>query len=350
MLHEFITANRTEIIARCRAKIAARAAPLPTEAELEHGVPLFLDQLVETLQKAISPNTAIVKSAGVHAGELLDHGFTISQVVYDYGGICQTLSELAIETEADITVTEFKTLNLCLDDAIAGAVTAYSRMRDRQGNEHLGALAHELRNQLNTAVLAFDMLKTGSVGIGGSTGGVLGRSLAGLRNLIDRELAEVRLGAGIHQREMIKMAEFIEDVEVAATLDADARGVQLSVTRVPSGLFVHADRQTLSSVVGNLLQNAFKFTSKGGRVSLHVGTKDDRVFISIEDQCGGLPPGKAEELFQPFEQRGPDRTGVGLGLAISRRGAEVNGGHVQVRNLPGHGCVFTVDLPRYTPS
>jgi signal transduction histidine kinase len=68
------------------------------------------------------------------------------------------------------------------------------------------------------------------------------------------------------------------------------------------------------------------------------------VLIEIQDECGGLPSGKVNELFRPFEQRGGDRTG--LGLAFSRWGVEANNGRIYARSLPETGCVFTVDLPR----
>ena len=109
---------------------------------------------------------------------------------------------------------------------------------------------------------------------------------------------------------------------------------------------IEADRQVLASVVGNLLQNALKFTRPRTTVTLRAGASAGRVLIEIEDQCGGLPSGNVNELFRPFEQRGADRTGVGLGLAFSRWGAEANDGRIYARNLPGLGCVFTVDLPR----
>jgi signal transduction histidine kinase len=346
MLHEFVAANREEIIGRCRAKISSRPAPRPTDVELEHGVPLFLDQLAETLRFALTANPAMAKTAAKHGNELLHRGFTIAQVVHDYGGVCQTITELAIEKAAPITTREFKTLNLCLDDAIAEAVGEYGRMREHEGTERLGRLAHELRNLLNSAILSFDMLKTGTVGIGGSTGAVLGRSLEGLRNLIDRELAEVRLGAGVIHRETFVLCDFIEDVEVAAMMEANARNLQLAVIPVPKDIRVNADRQILASVVSNLLQNAFKFTHLGGHVVLRAHATADRVLIDVEDECGGLPPGKEHGLFHPFEQRGADRTGLGLGLEICDRGARVNDGEIHVRNLPGTGCVFTVDLPR----
>jgi hypothetical protein len=65
-----------------------------------------------------------------------------------------------------------------------------------------------------------------------------------------------------------------------------------------------------------------------------------------EDECGGLPPGQAQELFRPFTQRSTDRSGSGLGLSISRKAIHLNGGELRVRNLPGHGGVFSADLPR----
>ena len=129
-------------------------------------------------------------------------------------------------------------------------------------------------------------------------------------------------------------------------MEANVRHLQLSVSTVANNVTVHADRQVLESVVWNLLQNAFKFTPRSGHVSLRARATTTRVLIDVEDRCGGLPPGKAEELFRPFEQRAHDRSGLGLGLAIAYRGARVNDGEIHVVNLPGTGCVFTVDLPR----
>jgi signal transduction histidine kinase len=80
-------------------------------------------------------------------------------------------------------------------------------------------------------------------------------------------------------------------------------------------------------------------------LSLNAYATGDCVLIDVEDRCGGLPDGKLDNLFRPFEQRGVERTGLGLGLPISRRGVEANGGTLRVHDLPGTGCVFTIDLP-----
>ena len=239
--YKFITTHRELIVARTREKVASRTAPRPTEVEIVHGVPLFLDQLSARLRTNIEPGASqIGASASLHGGELLVAGFTIGQVVHDYGNICQAITELAVELESQITNEDFRMLNLCLDIAIADAVTEYARQREQaivgQGVEHLGFLAHELRNLLNTATLAFEAVRSGSVGVGGSTGSLLGKSLVGMRDLVNRSLAEVRLEAGPPRDERILVASLLEEIEIAATMQAKSRDVQLSIEPPESGV------------------------------------------------------------------------------------------------------------------
>ena len=354
MLHEFIAVNRDEIIRRCRAKVATRSVPPPTEVEIDHGVPVFLDQLRNALRLGEITSPAIGLSAIKHGHDLLLQGFTVSQVVHDYGDVCQAITDLAVELNAPISTDDFRTLNRCLDDAIAGAVTEYGRERNQstlegeaaRGNERAEVLAHELRNLLNTAIVAFDVLQTGNVGVGGSTAKVLNRSLLGARSLLGQSLAEVRLTHGIQNRERFLVAGFIAELAPGAALEANAKGVTLAVMPIANDLAIEADRQILEAVVRNLLQNAFKFTRPRSTVTLRVGASAERVLIEVEDECGGLSSGNINELFRPFEQRSADRTGLGLGLAFSRLGVEANGGRLYARNLPDRGCVFTVDVPR----
>src|ERR1700732_4604254 len=131
MLYEFIAVNRAEIIRRCRAKVATRPVPPPTAAEIDHGIPLFLDQLVGVLRLGLPSSREMVSSAVLHGSDLLRQGFTVSQVVHDYGDVCQSITELALETNAPIGTDDFRMLNRCLDDAIAGAVTEYGRARNQ---------------------------------------------------------------------------------------------------------------------------------------------------------------------------------------------------------------------------
>jgi signal transduction histidine kinase len=357
MLDAFIHSNRANIITRAKLRVASRPGPAPSAKELANGIPIFLDQLCEALRRAKSTDVVdheqIGRTAGRHGNDLLRMGLTIGQVVHDYGDVCQTITELVVEQKAVISAGEFRTLNLCLDDAIAEAVTEYARQREREiadlGTERLGILAHELRGSLNTAMLSFESIKSGRVAAGGSTGVVHAQSLSTLRELIDRSLVDVRLDSGKERHDRISVADLVGDLEIGASIQAQSRGIRFVVASVDRAVTVEGDRQILAATVSNLLQNSFKFTLSQSQVSLTVVATADRVLFEVQDECGGLPPGKAEDLFRPFEQRGSDRSGLGLGLAICLKAAKASGGELRVRDLPGSGCVFTLDLPRKPP-
>ena len=373
MLHEFLTTNKADLIERCQLKVAKRIAPKLASQELAHGIPRFLDQLIKTLEveqtsepmrsrRVSGPAgggavvSEIAATAALHGRELSEQGFTVDQVVHDYGDLCQAIADLAFERGVPIQVDEFRTLNRCLDNGIADAVTEYAFQRNslvesnsvKALNERLGILAHELRNLVHTATLAVMAIKAGNVGATGATGALLDRSLIGMRNLIDRSLADVRITAGMPPRaRLISLAEFVADVKISASLEAHARQCEFTVGEVDAGLGLDVDREMLFSAVGNLLQNAFKFTHRHTEVSLNAYAAADRIRIDVEDHCGGLPPGAAEEMFLPFKQSGEDRSGLGLGLAICRRSVEANNGVLKVRDVAGSGCVFTIELPRH---
>ena len=374
MLHDFLIANRADLIARCRLKVSRRRTPTATTAEMEYGVPLFFEQLIKTLE--VEQTREPLKSrhvsgpsgggapawsemgaaAAVHGHDLFRRGFTVDQVVHDYGDLCQAITDLAVDRTARFEIDEFRTLNRCLDNAIAGAVTEFAYRHDvRVAEKHadtlgerLGFLAHQMRDLLQTATLALTSIREGNVGAGGATGALLERSLIGLRKLVDGSIGDVRLTAGLSARHsLISLAEFIAEVRVSVSLEAGSRGCFLTVGAVDSELAVQADRDLLYSAVSNLLTNAVKFTRSGTEVILHAYALADRVLIDVEDHCGGLPPGALDNIFRPFTQAGADRSGLGLGLSICQRSVEANGGVLRARDVPGSGCIFTIDLPRY---
>jgi hypothetical protein len=214
MLHEFLTLNRQLLISRCREKVAKRFEPVETLATLDHGVPLFLQQLVETLRNEQSTDfrsgdaeptpapTEIGRAAALHGAELLRQGFSVDQVVHDYGDVCQCVTALAVEQEAPISTDEFRTLNRCLDNAIADAVASFGSVRqssiDRQAEtlqQRLVVFAAEHRRLIDIAIQSVTAIKTGNIGIGGATGTLLVHALEELRSLTDRTLPEIRLAS-----------------------------------------------------------------------------------------------------------------------------------------------------------
>ena len=352
MLHDFIETHRRELIERTRAKVALRAVPSTSDDELENGVPLFLTQLGNVLAREAvqsAPDGSVMnREATAFGSELLHKGFSIAQVVHNYGDVCQAITELALDRGVAISTQDFHTLNRCLDDSIAHAVTEHARQSGAESSaadtRRHGFFTHELRNHLSTAMLAYEVVKSGRVGVTGSTIEVLGRSLRGLRDLVDRSLIEVRLAAGLRVKERLSVAEFIEEMKADALVSASDR-VALHIEAVDPELAVLVDGQLFSSAISNLLQNAFKFTQPPGRVSLRAHSSGDRVRIEVEDGCGGLPT-VTETMFRPFEQLGSTRGGLGLGLSIAQQAIEANGGTISLRNIPGKGCVFIVELPR----
>jgi signal transduction histidine kinase len=354
VLFEFIAANRDALIDLTRTKIAKRLSPKVTEVELMSGVPLFLDQLVDALRLPLhSPTETIDRGAALHGAALLGLGYTVAQVVHDYGDICQAVTELADARRATITVEEFQILNGCLDNAIAESVTEYARLREQSmidgETERSGAFAHELRNRLAVAQIAFNMIQRGRAPIAGSVASVVTRNLHGMTTLINRSLVEVRVDAGSMRRQRVPLHKLIGDAEIDGTIEAGMHGVSLTVLPTDPTIEVDADPQILAGAVANILQNAYKFTRAGGGVTLRTSVVADRVEIQVEDGCGGLPPNMAKELFTAFQQHGANRSGLGLGLFVSRKGVEACDGVIRVRDLPGSGCVFTIDLPLSPP-
>lgn len=374
-MHNFLANNRGELIKRCVGKVAQRPKRNATEPQLRNGIPMFLEQLTRTLEAEQDDGAAAGKvisgasggdgaalsemgiSAAAHGLALLELGYTVDQVVHDYGDLCQAITDLAVERDAPFTVDEFRTLNRCLDNAIADAVTEFSSQRDvavalQQSvdvNERLGYLMHELRNSLNVATMAVVALEAGRLSVGGATGNVLKRSHAAMVRIIENSLDEVRSnGSAFGVTSVFSLLEFINDATESAQLDAHTRGCIFTVSPVESSLGIVGDRDLLLAALANLLHNAFKFTVPHSQVTLKAHASGERILIEVSDHCGGLPTGDTEKMFTPFTQRGDDRTGLGLGLSIARQSVTNSGGSLTVEDLPKVGCIFTISLPRYS--
>ena len=354
MLHEFLILNREAIIEETAAKAVRRGSPTLSVEALRNGVPLFLAQVTETLHREaahaieFSP-TAIADGATKHGAELLVRGFTVSEVVHFYGDICQAVTELAVEQNAPVSVDEFRILNRSLDTAIAKSVTEHARLTAMNAvkgeTQRIGELAHELRGAVHSALIAWTVLKSGTVAVNGSSGTVLARSLTNLSALIETAVSEVRLTTGqAEPRTRLNVGDFLAAVALSGRLLADHHDVIFGLDAVDSTLAVDGDVQLLESAVMNLLQNAFKFTRPGGFVVIRARGEGTRVVIEVEDQCGGIQ--ESSVTFQPFaDRRSKDQTGLGLGLSIARQAVHAHHGEMHVRNVAGIGCIFSIDLP-----
>lgn len=374
MMHEFLYNNRDDLIARCKSKVALRPKREATDDQLKNGIPLFLEQLTRTLEAEqrndgkssleISGSSGgdllalseVGVSAATHGKALLTLGYSVDQVVHDYGDLCQAITDLAFERDAPFSIDEYRTLNRCLDNAIADAVSAFSVQRDSRiaektstdSNQRLGFLVHELRNSLNVAKLATQAMEMGGLTITGATGAVLKRSHASMQQLIDSSLADVRNLSDANNQSIFSLASFISEAQASADLEATSRACSLAVAAVDPVLRIQANRDRLLGALANLLGNAFKFTQAHTQIALTAYLFENRILVDVEDCCGGLPEDYENKLFTPFVQLGDDKSGLGLGLAVARQSVEAFGGTLTVRNLPDQGCIFTISLPNCT--
>jgi signal transduction histidine kinase len=350
-LRDFLVQNREVIERRTAEVFFARSAPTPLLAELDRGIPIFMEQLVATLslEGDETDDSALVETATAYGQRLFQLGFTVSELVHGYGSVCAVVTKLAGERGFEIPTRDFEVFNRILDVAIAESVTAHERERaaeaDQKENERIGALAHELRNTLSAAAMSFAVLKKGTVGMGGQTADVLDRSLTRMAALIDHSLADVRLRIDpTPVPERFRLADALDQIGATVRREIDTRNLKF-VVELDRELEVETDRQFLMSALSNIVQNALKYTCLGSRVSVRGHSTDARMVIEVEDECGGLPPGKVDELFRPFVRGAHLSPGVGLGLSIAMRAMRAIDGEIRVRDLPGKGCIFSVELP-----
>jgi hypothetical protein len=353
-LDEILAAQRAELLARWRARVTGSLAPETVPIpEINNSVPAFLDELVNALREArtgapAAPALEHSETASEHGLQRFRAGFSIQAVVREYGVLRECMLELIKESNTPISITEFEVLSQALNTGITDAVSRFSQERDlqlqHQAGEHLAFLAHELRNPLVSARFALDLLRLKKKDGDLRELHVIQRSLSRLQELIDRSLVEIRLRRMETRREPTRLGALVRDIATESEVDAEIKGCALRL-EVDDTLELACDPRLIGSALSNLIRNGIKFTRPGGTIVVRARVRDGVTTIQVEDACGGLPPGKVEELFTPFMQAGADRRGFGLGLAIAKQAVEAHDGAIQAHNLPGKGCVFLITLP-----
>jgi signal transduction histidine kinase len=319
-------------------------APIPTVELVDH-MPAFVDELIETA--ATTGERLPSGTAGLHGVERLRLGFDVDEVIREYGLLHECLIQAVSGTGHRLEAEEQRVIARAINRGIADAVSQYVSQRDaeleRQASAHIGFIAHEVRNGLSVARMAYENMarEAGS----GSAPERLGRSLRAVAEVVDNALTQSWLRMGVvPQVQPLHVRAFLEELVPDLAAGARERVVEQQI-ELPPALVISADPRLLRSALSNLVTNALKFSPAGSTVTVRASLTAERLVIDVADQCGGLPPGRAEELFSPLVQRHENRTGFGLGLAIVRQAAEAHGGTVKVRDVPGVGCVFSLDLP-----
>jgi signal transduction histidine kinase len=323
--------------------------------ELEDHLPGFLTEIVSALREdaglsSRGPSPGETSTAAGHGAQRLRLGFSLEAVVREYGALRQAVVATARDAAIQLTFRELQVLADAIITGIAQAVTQYTRQRDaellRQANEHYAFVAHELRNPLSTAMMAFQLLKTkGLIPTEERTVRALERGLRSTSELVDQTLHTARIASGIElRRAPTTLAVLFEDAEIGALSEAETKGIELRLT-IANSERIDVDRRLVSSALGNLVRNAVKYSHPGAIVETRGRIVEGRVIIEIEDCCGGLSPGQVEEAFAPFVRLDQRQSGFGLGLAIAKQAVDAHGGSIRVQNLPGKGCIFVLELP-----
>ena len=332
---------------RIRASITGASLP---RSELMDQMPAFVVEIIAALNPDATPQPTASDNAEEHGAQRLRLGFDVSEVVREYGLLHECILDMAQEARLMPSVHEQRVVLRWINAGIADAIAQYSKERDvelqRQASEHLGFIAHELRNPISAAMLSFRRLMTGPLAQGGRAVEQLDRGLKRTLDIINATLEHASMKLGVEPKlERVALLPFLVEAEMDAGAEAQARQIEIKVSAPPE-LEIRVDPRLLKSAVSNLLHNAVKFSHPGSSVSVLAARAPGHVTIDVADACGGLPPGKVEELFAPLVQRGDNRSGYGLGLAIAMHAVQAHGGTIEVRDIPGTGCVFSIRLPQ----
>jgi PAS domain S-box-containing protein len=243
-------------------------------------------------------------------------------------------------------------------------ITHYVRTRealklaDRQKDEFLATLAHELRNPLAPLRTGLHLLQKMQGGLPSNADAVLGimqRQLDHMVHLVDDllDIARIRQGKILLREDPISLQSVLEQALEGVQALIDAQGQELIWEGVDPSLRVKGDPTRLVQVVGNLLNNAAKYTPRGGRVTLRGGEAPDSGMLLIEvgDTGIGIPPDMLELVFERFAQvkqhQEQAQGGLGIGLSLVKDLVEMHGGRVAAESAgSGAGSLFRIWLPR----
>jgi len=228
------------------------------------------------------------------------------------------------------------------------------REAERRKDEFLASLGHELRNPLapirTSAALLAGLFPEAQQAQ--RIGAVIERQVAHLTRLVDDLLDVARITSGkiALQRAPVRFAAVMAHVAELCQQPAAAKRIALAYDLPAADIVLHADEARVVQILANIVSNAIKFTPPDGRIDVTARVEDEQLRVSIRDNGIGIEAGAIERVFSMFEQgaivSGQIASGLGIGLSLARRFAEMHGGGVEARSDgPGQGSEFLIRLP-----
>jgi signal transduction histidine kinase len=325
-----------------------------TRGELWDHLPHFLEEALASVcadegsgRAPTTPNSD--RASAAHGTQRLRAGFDLVDVVHEYEILTECILDEVDAVGGSVSTNALRRVQRLINEGRGAAVSAYVERRDAEvahaHSQKVAFIAHELRGPLMTSFIALATLRRSERPEQNGALTLLLRNLTVLRELVDQVLVADRLTEHVPlAREPLDLCVMLAELLIDARVLAEQRRINLRVN-APDTLHFRGDRRLLRSALSNVLGNAVKFTREGCAIMVRGYRHQHSVVIEVEDECGGLPSGEPADLFDPFVQRGENRAGFGLGLAIAKQALEAHGGRVLVRNLPGKGCVFSLELP-----
>jgi two-component system CheB/CheR fusion protein len=232
---------------------------------------------------------------------------------------------------------------------------------NRLKDEFLAIMSHELRNPLNVILgyaellLRMDEIK-GSPNLHRMADAVKRNAVAQsklIRDLLD--LSRLRSGKLELNRETVSPVVSIENAIETVRIDADSKGIEITVSAPEEMLFVQADPVRLEQIIWNLLNNSVKFTPRGGRIEVRLEEENDEIVLTVSDNGQGIDTSFLPHIFEIFRQADSrtnrSQAGMGIGLAVVQQLVELHGGSVNAFSAgTGKGATFTIRLPRSVES
>ncbi len=304
--------------------------------------------------------TAIIFVSGVHLSELDRlRGYSVGAVDYVPVPIVPEILRAKVTVFANLfrQTRQLERLNRELELRVSERTAELEKASQRK-DEFLAVLSHELRNPLAAIRTAAELLAAPELTPThlSKTAGVIRRQVAQLVRLIDDlvDVSRITRDAISLRRESVLVSAVVAHAAEATRPLFDLRGHELTIQIPDPTLTVDGDPARLSQIIGNILNNAAKFTAPGGRVRVHVDRVGTNVALCINDNGIGIAPEVIPNVFELFTQGGErrDRTqeGLGIGLALVRRLVEMHDGHVGVHSQGiGKGTEVIVTLPLIAP-
>lgn len=236
---------------------------------------------------------------------------------------------------------------------------AHQSLREEQvkKDQFIATLAHEMRNPLAPIRTSLHLLRKSPPPAAADRAlAIMERQIGHVVKLIDDLLDVSRIARGkvsLRLEPVVLQTLLAEAVEALEPVFA-AAGLTLTTAMETEPMWVRADVTRLNQVIGNLLDNAAKFTPAGGRVCARASREADQAVLRIEDTGIGIPADRLAEIFEAFAQlrddRAPRHSGLGIGLSIARMLVRMHGGTLEASSAgPGTGTSFTVRLPLASP-